>query len=256
MSTVLVTGASGHLGTCLLPRLLTAGHHVRTLSRSTRTPGDAQVAALTGDLNDGSGLAEAVAGIHTVVHCASDARNPAADVICTNNLLDALAKSGQDVHLVYISIVGVDVLPGNYYRSKLEAERMIESADLGWTIQRATQFHTFVDTKVGQLAKSPIMVIPRGFAFQSVATTEVADRLIEHVDQRPAGHAKDFGGPEILSASAIARSWLAAHRKNRAVLALPLPGQASRAFTSGANVAPDGARGHLTWQQYLDAARH
>jgi uncharacterized protein YbjT (DUF2867 family) len=254
MSTVLVTGATGHLGSHLLPRLLTTGHHVRSFSRSTRTPVTAGLAAFTGDLTDGTGLAEAVAGVDTVVHCASDPRHPATDVTSTNNLLEALANSGKDVHLVYISIVGVDGVPWNYYRAKHEAEQAIETAKLRWTIQRATQFHTFLDAMVGRLAKSPLMVIPRGFAFQPVATAEVADRLIEHVDHGPAGHAEDFGGPDILPASTIARSWLTARGKHRAVLALPAPGQLSRAFKNGANVAPYGARGHLTWQQYLDSA--
>jgi len=195
MSTVLVTGATGHVGSHLLPRLLASGHQVRTFSRSTRTTMKPGLAAFTGDLTDGTGLADAVAGVDTVVHCASDPRHPASDATSTNNLLEALAKCGTDVHLVYISIVGVEAVPWNYYRAKHEAEQAVETAKLRWTIQRATQFHTFVDAMVGRLAQSPLMVLPRGFAFQPVATAEVADRLIEHVNHGPVGRAEDFGGP-------------------------------------------------------------
>jgi uncharacterized protein YbjT (DUF2867 family) len=195
MSTVLVTGATGHLGSHLLPRLLASGHQVRTFSRSTRTTMKPGLAAFTGDLTDGTGLADAVAGVDTVVHCASDPRHPVSDVTSTNNLLKALAKCGTDAHMLYISIVGVDAVPCNYYRAKHEAEQAVETAKLSWTIQRATQFHTFVDAMVGRLAQSPLMVLPRGFAFQPVATAEVADRLIEHVNHGPVGRAEDFGGP-------------------------------------------------------------
>jgi uncharacterized protein YbjT (DUF2867 family) len=252
MSTVLVTGATGHLGGRLLPRLIADGHVVRTFSRTTtHTPAPMGIQAFTGDLTDGTGLREAIEGIDVVVHCATDPRHPESDVTSTDNLIRALNDSGQDVHLVYISIVGVDALPWSYYRAKYEAERAIETAELSWTIQRATQFHSFVDTMLGQLARSPLMVVPRGFSFQPVATVEVADRLVEHVDRGPAGRAADFGGPEILSAKDLARSWLKANRKHHPVLAVPLPGTLSRAFRSGANVCADGTRGHFTWQDYL-----
>ena len=134
MSTVLVTGATGHLGTLLPPRLIALGHHVRTFSRTTTlTPAPIGVDAFTGDLIDGTGLPEAIKGIDVVVHCASDPRHPESDVTSTHNLIRALRDSGQDVHLVYISIVGVDVLPWSYYRAKYEAERAIETAELLWT---------------------------------------------------------------------------------------------------------------------------
>ena len=254
MSTVLVTGATGHLGRLLPPRLLAAGHGVRTFSRTpTHVSGPEGIQAFTGDLTDGTGLRDATNGVDAVVHCASDPRHPEADVTSTNNLIRAVKESGNDVHLVYVSIVGVDALPWSYYRAKHEAEQVIESADLSWTIQRATQFHSFVDTMLGQLARSPLLATPRGFSFQPVATAEVADRLVEHVNHGPAGRADDFGGPDILPAEDLAHSWLKAHRKHRPVLALPLPGRPSKAFRSGANVCADGTRGHSTWRQYLAA---
>ena len=78
MCSVLVTGASGHLGSLLVPRLVADGHQVRTFSRSTHTPPTtAGPHAYAGDLSDGTGLREAIRGIDAVVHCASDPRNPA-----------------------------------------------------------------------------------------------------------------------------------------------------------------------------------
>jgi uncharacterized protein YbjT (DUF2867 family) len=254
MSTVLVTGASGHLGSLLVPRLVADGHQVRTFSRTAPTaPALAGASACTGDLTDGVGLREALEGVDTVVHCASDPRRPDGEVRCTTNLIEAITDSRQDVHVVYISIVGLDAIPWSYYRAKHDAEKAVESAHVSWTIQRATQFHSFLDTMLGQLARSPVMTVPLGFSFQPVATREVAERLLEHVDRGPAGRAEDFGGPEVLSARDLAHTWLEAREKRRPLVTLPVPGKLGRAFRRGDNLCREGLLGRTTWQQFLAA---
>ncbi|KPI17792.1 hypothetical protein OK074_8123 [Actinobacteria bacterium OK074] len=103
---VFVTGASGHLGSALIPELLAAGHQVTGLARSDSAA--AAVAALgaevrRGDLDDLDGLREAAAGADGVVHLAFKHEAmltgdfPAAvesDRLAVETMGDALADSG------------------------------------------------------------------------------------------------------------------------------------------------------------------
>lgn len=71
---ILVTGATGKVGSRFVPRLLAKGHNVRILVRDA--PKAAALAVLgaevvTGDLFDAGSLAPAVAGVDAVVHLAA-----------------------------------------------------------------------------------------------------------------------------------------------------------------------------------------
>ena len=67
----------------------------------------------------------ALLGADAVVHCADDtSRGDTVTVYGTRRLADAAAAHG--VHLVHISIVGIDEHPMGYYRRKLRAEQGID----------------------------------------------------------------------------------------------------------------------------------
>lgn len=149
VTNVLVTGGTGALGTELVPLLVTAGLHVRVLSRRRAPAVPAGAQAVRGDLTTGDGLDEAVTAIDVIAHLASEtsgipsyAKAQRTDVEGTGRLLDSARRAGVEPHVVYISIVGVDKIPFGYYRGKLATEQVIERSGLPYTILRTTQWHT------------------------------------------------------------------------------------------------------------------
>jgi dihydroflavonol-4-reductase len=97
---VLVTGATGFLGSTLVPLLSEAGHEVRALVRSGASVGGAE--ALKGDLRDPESLRRALEGVEGLIHLAGlvsrdpdDARRMyELHVDGTRNLLTAAAHAG------------------------------------------------------------------------------------------------------------------------------------------------------------------
>ncbi|MFI0239576.1 SDR family oxidoreductase [Streptomyces sp. NPDC016845] len=241
MTTILVTGGTGTLGRLVTERLREGGHEVRVLSRK------AEPYAV--DLREGGpALDRAVEGVEAVVHCASTPRG--GDERAARNLIGAARRAGVP-HLVYISIVGVDRVPLGYYKAKHAVERLVEGSGLGWTVLRATQFHELVQQMLSTFARSPVMVLPAGVADQPIEVAEVADRLAGLAVRPPAGRVPDMGGPEVRTFPDLARAYLRATGRRRAVVSVPLAGKTYRAFRSGGHLAPEQAVGKGTFEEYL-----
>lgn len=238
----MVTGGTGVLGRLVVERLRAAGRAVRVLSRR---PGEGRVVA---DLLTGAGLPEALAGAGIVVHCAT-ANSGKKDVAATRTLVEAARAAGCR-HLVYVSIVGVDLVPFPYYRGKLAGEGLVERGGVPWTVLRAAQFHDLLRTLFAVAARLPVMLVP-GLRFQPVDAGEVADRLAVLATGEPAGRAADLGGPEVRAATDLARAYLAATGRRRPVVPVRLPGRTFGAYRRGGHLAPDHATGHITFERYL-----
>lgn len=154
-------------------------------------------------------------------------------------------------HLVYISIVGVDRVPLRYYKSKLAVERLVEESGLGWTVLRATQFHDLLVMVLQGLSKLPVLFLLGRCPGQPVEVAEVADRLVELAAGAPAGRVEDLGGPETRTFESLARAYLKASGRRRAVVNVPLWGAAYRGFRSGGHLTPQRAVGKGTFEEYL-----
>ncbi|MEU1853307.1 NAD(P)H-binding protein [Streptomyces sp. NPDC019990] len=240
MTTILVTGGSGTLGRLVVERLRGDGHEVRVLSRHSRP--------YAVDLREGGGaLDAAVAGVDTIVHCAS---SPKGDEQAAAHLISAARGAGVR-HLVYISIVGVDRVPFRYYQSKLAVERLVEESGLDWTVLRATQFHDLLVMMLQGLSKLPVLFLPAGVQDQPVEVAEVADRLAELAVGAPAGRVEDMGGPRVRTLESLARAYLKASGRRRAVVNVPLWGAAYRGFRNGGHLAPQRAVGRGTFEEHV-----
>jgi uncharacterized protein YbjT (DUF2867 family) len=174
------------------------------------------------------------------------------DVEGTRALLQAAHASGSP-HIVYTSIVGVDRTAYFYYQGKYETELLIEQGPLPWTIVRTTQFHPFVLQIIRSLEADilPEVPIPAGVRFQSIDVGEVVDRLVSFMEQGPAGHAPDMGGPQVLTVEEMIEAYLRIQGRKATVNARVLPGDRFDAFRSGINLAMDHAVGTVTWEAFL-----
>jgi uncharacterized protein YbjT (DUF2867 family) len=231
--------------------LLSSGHRARILSRNPRGHMD----AVQGDLATGAGLVKAVAGMDAIIHAASAATQPTKlrtiDVLGTRRLL-AMAREEGVRHVVYISIVGMEGIAYPYYKTKLATEAVVQENIVPWSILRATQFHTLMETFLGGFSVLPLVAtVPFKWQFQPVDPREVAARLVEVVTQRPAGMLPDFGGPEARNFKSIAESWLKARKLNKRLINLPLPFKFSGQFAEGRLLCPEHKDGKVTFEQYL-----
>ena len=121
--TILVTGASGFLGSHVARLLAERGESVRVLLRPASRTGlldGLAVERVSGDLRDRGSLDKALDGVQTVYHVAADyrlwARNPReiyeSNVQGTRNLL-AAAQRARVEKFVYTSTVGTIAVPRN-----------------------------------------------------------------------------------------------------------------------------------------------
>jgi uncharacterized protein YbjT (DUF2867 family) len=241
LSVVLVTGGTGTLGRAVVPALRDRGHDVRVLSRRA----ESEPGRVVGDLSTGAGLEQALDGIDTVVHLAT--ANGREDVAQTRNLLAAMRPHQ---HLIAVSIVGSDRIPLPYYRAKVEAERLITTSSVPWTIQRSTQFHDLIARIFSLQRRLPVLLAP-DFAVQPIDVRDVAARLADLTDAPPAGRAPDLGGPAVRPFRDLATAWQAERGSRKRVVLLRLPGRIFAGYRSGAHTVAGGAAGRITFEDHL-----
>jgi uncharacterized protein YbjT (DUF2867 family) len=261
MDTVLVTGGTGHLGRDLVGRLK-GSYRVRVLARSAGS--DPGVEWTRGDLATGEGIADALAGIQTLIHAAT--LSPAArrgfivpkdlwsspsevDREGTARLLDQAAAAGVG-HIFYVSIVGIDRPRVPYLRRKLEAEYLVRQSPVPWSIARATQFHWLLDRMLGKMARLPIVPLP-DLQVEPVDTGDFADYVVESIGNGPAGRLADFGGPEVLTFSEAFDQWRQIRDGAVRTMRVPLPPAATNAAAAISISDPASRHGMITWAEWL-----
>jgi NADH dehydrogenase len=248
MLNILVTGASGFVGSHVLLELLGAGNRVVALVRSPkaaekvvrRVPAT-QVANLevrTGDVDRPATLAPALAGIDAVVHLAAIPRDwnggrtlLAVNLDGTRNVIAAMQTAGVR-RLIHLGALGVDDREELHYaKSKARAERAVMDSGLDWTILKPSLLFGpgdgFFNIVAGLVRLSPGIVPVPGDGSSRFQPLHVADLAlcVRMSLERPEtiGHAYELGGPRTWSYREITAEVCRATGRRRVIVGMPLP---------------------------------
>jgi uncharacterized protein YbjT (DUF2867 family) len=167
---IAVTGATGRVGRHVVDVLEHRGHDV-VRSRSSGV-----------DVITGEGLAEALAGVESIVDAATQPANDldaatAFFTTSTRNLQEVGEQAGVQ-RIVMISIVGADRFTGSFLAASAEHERAMATGPIPVQILRATQFHEFVPQMVEWGTQGEVVYVPR-IRTQPVAARSVAETLAD-----------------------------------------------------------------------------
>lgn len=241
---LLLTGATGRVGSALLPRLTARGEAVRCLVRDPRRLGPARVRVqiALGDLADPASFRHALRGVRTVVHLAGAWRDqPAAGLeelngLATWRLLRGAERAGVE-RFVFLTPLGSDPHHAlRVHRAKALAEAAVGEAALATTTFRVSAIHGHGDRR-------PALLAGRGDArVQPIGADDVAACILAALDRPAAGHVTyELAGPQEMSWRAFAAR-AAGHRVPR----VP-PGLLRR--TLRAYEALTGPAALLTWDE-------
>ncbi len=244
MATVLVTGASGFVGSHVVPELLAAGHRIVAVSRSERAAARIDPTATTGievrlaDVLQAETLPPVLDGVDAVVHLAAIPRdwNGGRDLMAVNlggtrNVVAAMRAAGVR-RLVHLGALGVVDRPDLHYgASKARAERIVAESGLDWTILKPSLLFGprdgFFNLLAGLVRMSPGLVpVPgRGRArFQPLHAGDLA-RCLRLALERPEtiGGTYELGGPRAWSYREILGEVLRGLGARRAIVPVPVP---------------------------------
>jgi uncharacterized protein YbjT (DUF2867 family) len=235
---LLLTGATGLVGSTLLRRLLAEGIPVRCLVRDPRRLGPLRVRVqiALGDLTDPPSFRNALRGVETVVHLAAAIRDQRRgsieelNGIATWRMVEAAERQGVQ-RFVFFSALGASAHHRTRcLRAKALAEQAVREAELHSTVFAPSIIYAPGDpwlTLLERLALLPVMPVSgRGRAvFQPIWAEDVADAIVASL--RTAGseaHERiELAGPETLSHLEIVRTVLHSLGRRRALLQVPTP---------------------------------
>jgi uncharacterized protein YbjT (DUF2867 family) len=234
---ILLTGATGTIGSALLRRLTGAGEPVRCLVRDPRRLGDQRVRVqiALGDLANPPSFRNALRGVDTVVHLAATIRDePRASLeelnaVATLRLVRAAERAGAR-RFVFFSAMGArHHSRTRFFRAKALAQQAVESSPLETMVFAPSIVYTPGDPWLTLLERfSYLPAIPvsgSGRAlYQPIWAEDVADCVVAALmASGPRRRSFELAGPETLSYDDIVRAAMRAAGRRRRLLHVPLP---------------------------------
>jgi uncharacterized protein YbjT (DUF2867 family) len=237
---LLLTGATGLVGSALLRRLVAEGTQVRCLVRDPRRLGAQRVRVqiALGDLTDPPSFRNAMRGVHTVVHLAASIRDqPRGSIeelngIATWRMVRAAQRAGVE-RFVFFSVLGASTHHrARFFRAKALAEQAVAEADLHSTVFAPSIVYAPGDpwlTLLERMALLPVMPVSgQGRAtYQPIWAEDVADCVITALhapgSERNTTERFELAGPQTLSHDEIVRLMLRSQNRGRPLLHIPTP---------------------------------
>jgi uncharacterized protein YbjT (DUF2867 family) len=247
MSTVLVTGASGFVGSHLVPAVIDAGHGVIALVRDEEgaalverrlTPAQrTSLMTRRGDVTKPDTLPTALEGVDVVLHLAAIPRDwdggatlRLVNTEGTRTLLKAVADAGIRRY-VHLGALGVKDEPDLHYGgSKAKAMELVRASDLDWTILSPSLLFGprdgFFNILAGLVRMSPgvVPITGKGEArFQPLAIGDLARAMVQAIgDDTTIGREFLLGGPRYWTYREIVEEVLRGMGTRRALLPMPV----------------------------------
>ncbi|WP_375288884.1 NAD-dependent epimerase/dehydratase family protein [Sphingomonas sp.] len=178
-----LSGATGFVGSHLLDLALAEGHQIRALTRRPQ-PERAGVTWVAGDLADTAALASLVDGADTVVHLAGLVNAPDRAGFARGNVdgTRAMVAASTGKRFVHVSSLAArEPKLSDYGWSKAEAERIVTTSDLDWTIVRPTGVYGPRDSEMREMfrmAKRGVVLLPPRGRVSLIAVEDLARLLL------------------------------------------------------------------------------
>jgi uncharacterized protein YbjT (DUF2867 family) len=234
---ILLTGATGTVGSALLRQLTADGATVRCLVRDPRRLGEQRVRVqiALGDLANPPSFRNALRGVETVVHLAATIRDqPRASIeelnaMATLRLVRAAERAGARRFLFFSAMGARHHSRTRFFRAKALAREAVESSSLETAVFSPSIVYAPGDPWITLLERfSYLPAIPisgSGRAlYQPIWAEDVADCVAAAL-AASGGRRRSFelAGPQTLSYDDMVRAAMRPTGRHRRLLHIPLP---------------------------------
>lgn len=240
---IVITGASGYVGSHITQRLIEQGELVRAMVHNRqRAEAKGNLEGLDlewveADVTKPETLGEAFEGATTVVHTVAIAIEKGSltyeevNYEGTVNVLEA-AKKADVRRFINMSQLGADPdIPYRFLASKGKAQQYVANSDTDWTAFRPSVIwgpeDEFANTFARLVPLSPIIypiVGSEDSKFQPIWVEDVTTSVVKSIgDAETIGKEYELGGPEILTLEEIEHRTLKAVGAKRLMVPFPMP---------------------------------